>query len=275
MGCPSRHFRLPDMEHCHAFLKCEDFNDVTIGEFIANGTTKRVYAANWQGHTVTMSTLSKAKRKEEGEREEFHHDVKMLTEFSGSPYVSQILGSCDNQFITASYPYGSLLKFKKYLEHHSDRRRHLASELCKSYVEVMNFLHDRRLPLLLCSSVDLNHTLTQFLITVNDRVVINDVDSLTPVGERGVVCKNHALKGNFVAPEQHWPFGKSKFVKAKMPTYDEKSDIWKIPEVCGFLYDTADEKIDERLNNIFAQCKSVDPKRRPSALEILKTFHHI
>lgn len=42
--------------------------------------------------------------------------------------------------------------------------------------------------------------------------------------------------GTSWAPEQLWPFGEEDLPgRPQVPTYDKKSDIWKIPEVSSFL----------------------------------------
>ena len=129
----------------------------------------------------------------------------------------------------------------------------------------------------MCDSNDLEKTLSQFLITDDFHLVLADVDALPLVDKAArilIKCGHRQLFGTFVAPEQLWPFQDVEFQDEKMLEYDEKTDIWKIPDVVYHLLGnsvTADQ-LKFRLFNILKQCKSRKPNERPSVSEIVSLF---
>lgn len=59
-----------------------------------------------------------------------------------------------------------------------------------------------------------------------------------------------------------------------MPHYDEKVDIWKIPDVCNFLIGDiiGASKLQLYLFDIHSKCKQDDPKLRPTAKIVLDYY---
>ena len=79
---------------------------------------------------------------------------------------------------------------------------------------------------------------------------------------------------DFAAPEQLWPFPDRDFDDRIMATYDQKVDVWKIPEVCShFLNGRADcRHVFYKLFKIHNKCKETDPRKRPGASEVLLEY---
>lgn len=151
-------------------------------------------------------------------------------------------------------------------------------QMVSDYLQIIHFLHNSPIGCrVMCDSNDLEKTLSQFLITDDLHLVLADVDAL-PLVDRAtgtlIKCGHRQLFGTFVAPEQLWPFKDFEFHDEKMPEYDEKTDIWKIPDVVYHLLGnsaTADQ-LKFRLFNILKQCKSHKPNERPSAGDIMSLF---
>lgn len=123
----------------------------------------------------------------------------------------------------------------------------------------------------MCDSNDLMKTLSQFLITDQLHVVVNDLDALPEVKNGNLIkCGHRQLFGEFVAPEQLWPHDHLEFNNDIMHGYDEKTDIWKIPDVLTFLLgsSTYANQVKFRLFDIFQCCKNIDSSSRPTVLEI-------
>lgn len=132
----------------------------------------------------------------------------------------------------------------------------------------------------MCDTNDLIKTLSQFLVTDELHLVVNDLDALPEVDHKSkklVKCGHRQLFGWFVAPEQLWPFDDEPFSDAKMLGYDEKIDIWRIPDVVmWFLGDTADGlRIKAGLKYLFTWCKANNPKDRPTAHQALEILEKI
>lgn len=80
--------------------------------------------------------------------------------------------------------------------------------MCINYVQVLHFLHNSPVGvLMMCDSNSVHKSLTQFLLTEDLRLVLNDVDCVLKVDpHNGVVCNvNRHIEGTLLAPEQIWP----------------------------------------------------------------------
>ena len=183
--------------------------------------------------------------------------------------------------VTTYYQHGSADKLNQVLPHlnmHANEELHTRIQLARDYLRILVFLHHSPLGVrVMCDTNDLIKTLSQFLITDDFHLVVNDLDALPEVNHQIgqlVKCGHQELYGWFVAPEQLWPFNDKPFNDLEMPGYDEKIDIWRIPNVVvWFLGDSLDGlKIKAKLKNLFNSCKIKDPKLRPNASEVLKAF---
>lgn len=130
----------------------------------------------------------------------------------------------------------------------------------------------------MCDSNDITKTLSQYLVTDDFHLVVNDLDALPEVkvddGEL-IKCGHRELFGDFVAPEQLWPYGDSHpFNDEEMPPYDERIDIWRIPNVVDKLLGRVDNSNNVRrlLLGIHESCKQEDPDERPTAKEVFEIY---
>ena len=152
--------------------------------------------------------------------------------------------------------------------------------LCLDYLSIIEFLHNSPLGVrVMCDSNDLQKTLSQFLITDQYRLIVADLDALPEVNitrNLKIKCGYRQLFGDFVAPEQLWPYTDLDFDGDLMPGYTEKVDIWKIPEV--LLYLLGDSTLAKRLRfyvfDTFSKCKNIDPAQRPTVTEIKDEFQN-
>ncbi|KAM4533127.1 protein O-mannose kinase [Fundulus diaphanus] len=282
-GCPSQHFKLPTMKNCSPWLQWAQIKtDVRKIKLIGQGAVKKVYLADWRGHKVALSELASPEY-----REDFLHGLSMLQALQDS-LVVQLVGFCleGDSIVTQHHPHGSLLNLKDVLAQQKYQHLdtwHIRLRLATDYVSILNYLHNspagRRV---MCDSNSLEKTLSQFLLTNDFHLVVNDLDALPEVNpSRGVLvkCGSRELTGQFVAPEQLWPLRGSgqPFSDDLMPPYDEKTDIWKIPDVTQFIMGrtTGGDLVHFHLFQIHKECKNVDPKLRPSALDVLKAYKSV
>ena len=237
---------------------------------------------------MALSTLSSAQY-----REDFLHGVAMLHTLQG-PHVVQLVGWCPEQvlLVTEYHPLGSLLSLDATLAQERHRSRdtwQTRLRLALDYVSVLSYLHTspagRRV---MCDSNSLEKTLSQFLLTADFRLVVNDLDALPEVDpSRGLLakCGHRELTGEFVAPEQLWPFsgaedgggGGQMFSDELMPGYDELSDVWKVPDVTRHLMGRVPggDVVHFHLFQIHEECKRRDPRLRPSALDVLAVYRSV
>uniref|UniRef100_A0A1A8JQU9 Protein O-mannose kinase n=1 Tax=Nothobranchius kuhntae TaxID=321403 RepID=A0A1A8JQU9_NOTKU len=282
-GCLPQHFKLATMRNCTPWLQCSQIRaEVHKLKVIGQGAVKKVYLAEWTGHKVALSKLASLDY-----LEDFLHGLSMLQALQGS-LVVQLVGFCleDYSIVTQHHPHGSLLNLEHVFRQQQYQQYNtwsLRLRLATDYVTILHYLHNspagRRV---MCDSNSLEKTLSQFLLTNDFHVVVNDLDALPEVNwSRGLLvkCGHRELTGDFVAPEQLWPVRNdgTLFSDDSMPAYDEKTDIWKIPDVTQFILGRAPEGelVRFHLFQIHNDCKKEDPKLRPSALDVLKVYRSV
>ncbi|XP_068797272.1 protein O-mannose kinase isoform X2 [Struthio camelus] len=265
--CPFGYFKLGTAKNCSPWLSCEAINkEVRKLKCVGEGAVKK----------LTNSEL----------QEDFLHGLKMLKALQ-SKHVVRLLGYCEKQFtiLTEYHPLGSLRGLNETL--HTPKYKglntwHRRFTLAIDYVSIIRFLHSSPLgTLVMCDSNDLDKVLSQYLLTSDFRILVNDLDALPLVNRSAgvlVKCGHRELQGEFVAPEQRWPHGEEvPFDDDLMPPYDEKTDIWKIPDVSNFFLGHVEGSDIVRLHlfDIHAACKKKDPAERPSAQEVLDTYRKV
>lgn len=215
-------------------------------------------------------------------KDDFLHNLNILKSVSPHNDVVQLLGYCDYSLLTEYYELGNALNIKYHLQHSLKVYDNIKVrlKLCLSYVSILNFLHNSPVGIrVMCDSNTLEKTLSQFLITPELKLVVNDLDAtpLIDASRNGIHCGKRKLSGTFIAPEQIWPFPDKEFDINEMPLYDEKTDIYKVPDVCSwFLGNSPDaDVIKYKLFNIHRSCKNFDPCKRPDAHIILKAYETV
>nr|XP_046164424.1 protein O-mannose kinase [Oncorhynchus gorbuscha]XP_046164425.1 protein O-mannose kinase [Oncorhynchus gorbuscha] len=281
-ACPPRHFRMANMRNCSPWLECPQVRtEVRKLKMIGQGAVKQVFLSEWKGHKVALSKISSPEY-----QEDFLHGLSMLQALQG-PHVVVLVGLCseDHTLVTEYHPLGSLLNLDAVLAQERHRIRdtwqtHL--RLALDYVSILHYLHTSPAGTrVMCDSNDLVKTLSQFLLTSDFHLVVNDLDALPEVGAPAgslVRCGHRELTGEFVAPEQLWPHSDGQpFVDELMPGYDEKTDIWKIPDVTRFLMGrvAGGDVVHFHLFQINGECKRRDPQLRPSAMDVLSVYRSV
>ncbi|KAM4625779.1 protein O-mannose kinase isoform 2-T2 [Polymixia lowei] len=271
------------MKNCSPWLQCPQINaEVHKLKLIGQGAVKQVYLSEWRGQKVALSKLSSPEY-----LEDFLHGLSMLEALQG-PQVVQLVGLCpeEHSLVTEYHPLGSLLNLESVLA--QDRHRQhdtwqVRLRLAVDYVSVLHYLHNSPAGhRVMCDSNSLEKTLSQFLLTSDFHLVVNDLDALPEVdASRGLLakCGHRELIGDFVAPEQLWPFSDDGllFSDELMPGYDERTDVWKIPDVMRYLMGRVPggDVAHFHLFQIHEECKRRDPQLRPSALDVLRVYKSV
>ena len=202
------HFSLGQMTNCSLRLPSEQLRaDVRQLEHVREGAKKRVFLSEWKERKVALSRLTRLEL-----RDDFLHRLRML-QAPKSKHVITLLGYCenDNIILTEYHPLGSLgnleamLNLSKYCSLWQYRL-----QLALGNVPILDFLHPSPLgTLVMCNSSDLSKTLSQYLLTANFSIVLNDLDTFALVNcsQTLVKCGHQELRGDFMAPEQLWLFG--------------------------------------------------------------------
>uniref|UniRef100_A0A8C8S9C0 Protein O-mannose kinase n=1 Tax=Pelusios castaneus TaxID=367368 RepID=A0A8C8S9C0_9SAUR len=280
--CPFGYFRLGSMKNCSPWLSCEAINtEVRKLKCVGEGAVKKVFLSEWKENKVSLSQLTTSELKED-----FLHGLKMLKSLQ-SKYVVRLLGYCEKQFtiLTEYHPLGSLKSLNKTLElpkYKGWNTWHRRFMLAIDYVSIIHYLHNSPLgTLVMCDSNDLEKVLSQYLLTSDFHILVNDLDALPLVNKNIgslVKCGHRELQGEFVAPEQLWPYGEGvPFEDDLMLSYDEKTDIWKIPDVSNFFLGHVEgsDVVRFHLFDIHAACKQKNPADRPSAQMVMDTYRKV
>lgn len=186
--------------------------------------------------------------------------------------------------VTAYYPHGSADNLEKLLDQPELNKYNTLNtrfQLSMDYVSILNFLHNSPLGTrVMCDTNDIQKTLSQYLISKDFHLILNDVDALPEVKHKEgklIKCGQREITGSFVAPEQLWPFKEREFDNKDMPGYDEKIDIWRIPSVTDRLLGRVfnSNKVRKMLLQIHEQCRRENPHLRPTAAEVLQEYKNI
>ncbi|KAJ6660548.1 hypothetical protein lerEdw1_017545 [Lerista edwardsae] len=278
--CPQGKFRLGTLKNCSLWLSCQAMKEVRKLKRIGEGAVKRVFLSEWKENKVAFSQLTVLQL-----QEDFLYGLQMLKSLQ-SKHVIKLLGYCEEDFavLTEYHPFGSLknlneiLNLPKYKNYNTWHHRFM---LAIDYVSIIHYLHNSPLgTLVMCDSNDLDKVLSQYLLTSDFHVIVNDLDALPLVNKSAgklIRCGHRELQGEFVAPEQLWPYGKEvPFEDSLMPPYDEMTDIWKIPDISNFLLGDVDgsDLVRFHLFDIHLACKK-HPAERPSAQMILDTYKKV
>ncbi|XP_007522804.1 protein O-mannose kinase [Erinaceus europaeus] len=281
-SCPHGYFRMGHMTNCSPWLTCEQLRtEVRQLKRVGEGAVKRVFLSEWKERKVALSRLTRLEM-----RDDFLHGLQMLKSLQ-SKHVVTLLGYCeeDNTILTEYHPLGSLSNLEETLNlskyQHVNTWQHRL-QLAMDYVGILSYLHQSPLGTrVMCDSSDLPKTLSQYLLTSNLSIVANDLDALPLVNHSSgqlVKCGHRQLHGEFVAPEQLWPYREDMpFQEELLPSYDEKVDIWKIPDVSSFLLGHVEgsDMVRFHLFDIHQACKSRIPTERPTAQDVLDTYREV
>eukprot|EP00794_Sanderia_malayensis_P003994 gene3994-4544_t len=243
------------------------------------GYVKRMLLVKWNDMELVYSTP-----REELLNEDFKHGIKMMQEFEGFKHIVQLVGYCYKplQIVTKYYKFGSannLNSIIKGLGMNDLEEFKIRLQLAEDYLVIISFLHNSPIGCrVMCDSNSLNKTMSQFIISNDFHLLLSDLDALPMVNKGSnreqIKCGHKQLFGTFVAPEQLWPYRDKGFDDNEMPGYDEKTDIWKVPDIIFYLLGNTliGEQLKFILFDLLRKCKNVAPAQRPGAKEILHRF---
>uniref|UniRef100_A0A3B3DS18 Protein O-mannose kinase n=1 Tax=Oryzias melastigma TaxID=30732 RepID=A0A3B3DS18_ORYME len=249
------------LPHSVCFRRCGSapfLNHFTLKTLVS----LQVYLAEWSGQKVALCRLTS-----QDYLEDFLHGMGMLQALQDTAVV-QLVGLC-----AEDHSFGVFAQEQHQFHHMWQIRLRLALD----YVSILHFLHNSPAGrLVMCDSNSLEKTLSQFLLTSDFWLVVNDLDALPKVDVGGgllVKCGHQELTGDFVAPEQLWPFGNKSLSNDLMPGYDEKTDIWKVPDGTRFIMGGV--RGGDLVHFHLFECKREEPKLRPSALDVLRVYRSV
>ena len=148
-------------------------------------------------------------------------------------------------------------------------------QLSVDYVKIMAFLHNSPIGVrVMCDTGNLRKLLSQYLITDDFHMVVNDLDRLSQVTKDGACQKNFQVSDPFER-ELQWRSRPNETEPPKFSwarKYDEKSDIWKLPWAVRKLLSNVkgSDFVKTQLREIMERCNAINPQLRPTANEVLQ-----
>ena len=279
--CPSGSFSYPGWLTCRPYLTCDDLagGAVRIARYLASGAIKHVFL----GHYTLHSSIPVAYAVSNQHPADFQNHITVLKDLAPSPLVVQLLGHCQDKYVVTQYwKLGHCGNLEELLAHRAYAKfNNLAVRfrLAVDFVSCLAFLHEH--DYVMCDGNDVAKLLSQFLITDEWHLVLNDLDAAAKLpridsNRKGTIkCGHKRLHGGvLVAPEQLWPFGDTPFKDGDMPGYDEKIDVWRIPPVVEVLIGSSlnGSLVLSDLNGVFKRCRLARPGDRPAAAEVLRAM---
>ena len=271
-GCPKGKFSLPNWIACEPLLGCDHLrHEVSIGDVIYGLVQWRYFAADWKGYEVLYARFNPLAKTAV--------DYFSLQLFSPSQYFIYPIGYCkeDRTFLFA--PNTTFVGIANHLDQVFSRDP--ACNTCKvkfnlilGYLHILSRLHANNA--VLCNSRTLDNLVSQFLITEEFNLVLATLDNLQSDANGTVLCHQSEQAGDFVAPEQRWPYGSVKIFNPKeQPGSDKKSDIWKVPDMVTFVLTDSCALVSDYLQATHLLCKSSDPQARPTADQLLVEYKSV
>ncbi len=246
-------------------LGCDDIARVNAIREINGGAVKRLTLVEFSAPPYYVLSQPKGPFPVD-----FESGVDCQLALSGHERVVPVVGVClsRSQVLLPFYPLGSLLNLgivinAQHLSPNDDTR--VRRQIAIDYIDILILLHYSPIgKLVMCDSVSLSKLLSQILLTSDLRIVLADLDALPEVLEGvPIKCGRRDLPDNgFNAPEQVG-------ANDKIEGYDEKTDIWKAPDVLDYILNMQG---GERMDKIRRRCKSATPKNRPTAKELKLIF---
>ena len=283
--CPDGTFSFPNSIACENHLGCDQVRyEVRTSDSLYTVGTWDYKLAEWRGYEVLHATMTVQER-------EITFEPRIIDQLCPHPNLLYPIGFCkDDGIVIFSKPSkirGLAHRLNSMLTHH-DKCDHwlVRYHLSIDFIQILVHLHTTAAsgPVVLCNSNSLKDTLSQFLVTDNWRLVLATLDNLPQIKKSNdrklslVKCSRHELKGDFVAPEQRWPFSHTKvFNINQQPGYTEAADVWKIPDITEAIMGKSEQSryVLNHLSFIHYRCKDFDPSARPTASEILSEYERV
>ncbi|XP_075221909.1 protein O-mannose kinase-like [Lycorma delicatula] len=278
-NCSKDHFILKGMSSCNPLLTCDEIKNLTlIRKLNDEGNVKDIFLSKWKEYYVVL-----LKPKNLDYIEDFENGLNILKLLNGDNHIIKLVGYCDklNIYVTEYQKNGDGRNILKLLSSNSTNDTiYKRVELCLNYVEILNYLHNSPIgQLVFCDSNDIVKLLSQLLIDNDFKLIMNDLDALPVIkSNETILCGCRQLTGNFIAPEQReTDHNCSNDYRTSGKGYNEKVDIWKVPDVCNYIIKSHEQYkvVIYYLFNIHKQCKNINFDQRPSAQELVDEYKYI
>lgn len=295
--CPvgSRTFALPGMTQCRSWLNCEEISQLRNIRHLAESEVKNVQLADWHRWKVVYTTPRNLSSFDFVFNQTTRNVISLSLDHS--KHFTQLLGVCGYSTVVEYSPLGTLWNLEKIMKRTEVLKSYdnLATRfrMCYSLAEAFQFLLHTSLGVRVMADIDYwEKAFSQFLITNDLRVIMNDVDMLLSNGSYFDCRVNHPYT-DFVPPEVNCEYLRTfdpveglnellqidlfvKPVKGSEPLefisqIFHQYNIWKIPDFCNFIFADfldSEETLRNDIDDVFAQCRNVKWFERPTADQV-------
>ncbi len=282
--CPQGTFSFSGWISCIKHIKCDQMqHDVRVINNLFDVGRWHFKTAEWNGYQVIHASM----KTKDAMSAIIEPDV--VNEVLRNSSLLSPIGFCvETSEIVFVQPSllkirGAVSKLDSLLVHHPKCDNWIVRfRLAIDFVRTLAWLHSAPGgPVVLCNSFSLEDTFQQLAITENWELTLGAFDNLRQVKTGSLVkCSGREIVGDFVAPEQKWPYiGRKVFNLPQQPGYSEASDVWKIPDITEALLGSSFENNERSPLNYLSlthfRCKSEYPTSRPSAAEVLQQYMEV
>lgn len=278
-------FSLPGMSKCRPWLTCDDLKDISNNrsmEIKRGPGVKDVRLALWQNEwTVVVTTPQRVR---------FTWLMEILLDFyitvssTYKPEITQFLGNCTTMAFFEFSPLGSLNQLDKTMMSSRALRSYNSFQtrfrLCFHLAHCFQFLlHSEFGPRVLGDIDVFEKALSQFLVTNDLKVIINDYDVI-PLNGSELTCNpanDYSQDSYFIAPEANCEtLLKANHNKTVSAYVYHESNIWKLPDMFRFILKDFGNQLPRRKRGILKElellyqlCKIRDWRMRASADKVI------
>ncbi|XP_078486014.1 protein O-mannose kinase-like [Ciona intestinalis] len=287
--CNKGWFRVGGMDECKRMLGCEDIIKLGHKKKLGGGIGKLVYSVDWEGIALAMVSTRDTRVKDQWILTRVDEGATNLLNLQPSQHVIQVAGFCklgnQTHILTEKCDkYGNLNDFIKsdaIVKLSGKERLKLAIGLVQTFVYLHHGGGEARVN---CDLHQLSQALSQYLVTNDMRIVMNDVDEL-PIDDvnNHPVCKSETgcvmVEHTFLSPEQRYNEADCK--QDKLPKVSIKTDVWKIPNLTNAIMNVRSpnstelkkiQRINRLLKQVHKMCKKIDPVNRWNSQQVLEDY---
>ena len=274
--CPKGMFSLPGWMSCDNYLSCEQIRyDVRVTKDMFTAGEWLFKSAEWRGHQVLLAEENKGALLTEG-------DQKIINRATQNSVSLKPIGYCLQRgsivFAPLSEVKGTADELDSILAHSSKCDNWIVRfRLAIDFVQILAQLHSAENgPIVFCNSHSLDQTLKQFAVTEHWELFLASFSNLPQRKDGSLIkCSDTELRGDFVAPEQKWPYAGTKVFNIHLqPGYSEASDVWKIPDITKAFLGSSQgaRRVLEYLSLTHFRCKSTLSDSRPNVTSVLNHY---
>lgn len=283
--CPAGKFALPRWTACVRYLTCDDLSkDIRLTEHLWAMARWRYMLAEWNSfRLIYAQRITDYGSDSDTSIESVWETATQIAPHDNFLYPVGYCEHTDTLVYSVTEEIYPLTELPTLLRRRGCDSWMVRMKLAMDYVRLLMNLHLHPSgPYTLCNSHTLSILLAQFAISNNFNLILINFDNL-PEGHGSILCSRQELTGDFVAPEQTWPYSRYKmFNLDEQLRYSHTSDLWKVPDMTRWLLLVGDEEskresrdIINYLAHIHHRCKIIDSSLRPSAADILEEYENI